>query len=378
MQASANANDVTAEGTASLAEPQRDLVVELRGISLDYGAHRVLDGFDLQVARGELVALLGPSGSGKTTVIRTLAGFLNPADGSVLVSGKDVTRVPPHKRGIGVVFQSYALFPHMTVADNLAYSMKVKRLGRTEIKRRCEELLELVQLQGQGGKKPSRLSGGQQQRVALARALAMDPEVLLLDEPLSNLDANLRRDVGAEMRRLQQKTGTTSIMVTHDRQEAFGMADRIAVLRDGRIEQLGTPRELYRNPHTRFMAEFVGEANLVSGKVVDIEAGTGVATVETALGVIRGVGAAEVGASVVLLIRPEDLSFGTQPMASTLRGAVRESFYYGSNLVVSVDVDGQVVSLVATGSSVAVPTAGEMVDVSVQVADCIVLPGEGP
>jgi putative spermidine/putrescine transport system ATP-binding protein len=375
MQLATNVSDVPAEELVAMAEQDRDTVVELRGITLDYGTHRVLEGFDLEVARGELVALLGPSGSGKTTVIRTLAGFLTPTEGSLLVGGHDVTRVPPHKRGIGVVFQSYALFPHMTVSQNLAYSMKVKRVGRTQIKRRCKELLELVRLEDQGTKKPGRLSGGQQQRVALARALAMDPEVLLLDEPLSNLDANLRRDVGAEIRRLQKETGTTSIMVTHDRQEAFGMADRIAVLRDGRIEQLGTPRELYRNPQTKFMAEFVGEANLIPGTVRDSDH-AGLVTVQTGIGLIRATGAATVGAQVTLLIRPEDLSVGEPESGSTFRGVIRESFYYGSNLVIDVDVDGQQVSVVSSGSSAVPPTAGQAVQLSASAEDCLVLPGE--
>ena len=353
-------------------------VVELRNITADYGSQQVLKDFDLTVARGELMALLGPSGSGKTTVLRTLAGFLTPSAGSVVLSRRDITHVPVHKRRIGVVFQSYALFPHMTVTQNLAYSMKVRKLGRNHIQRRCSELLELVRLQGLGDKKPGRLSGGQQQRVALARALAMDPEVLLLDEPLSNLDANLRRDVGAEIRRLQRDTGTTAIMVTHDRQEAFGMADRIAVLRDGRIEQLGSARELYRTPATRFMAEFVGEANLLDGEVGPPEGERPqYSTVTTRAGTFCARGSADPGDKVSLMFRPEDLRLGTDG-ENRMRGRVQGSFYFGSNLVVTVDVDGTPVSLVASGSSAVAPESGHTVDLSVSPDDCVVLPVERP
>lgn len=361
------------EGQQPMSEETRDSVVEFREISVDYGSHRVLDDFSLQVARGELVALLGPSGSGKTTAIRTLAGFLTPIEGTVLLSGRDVTHVPPHKRGVGVVFQSYALFPHMSVTDNLAYSLKVKGIGRVQIKRRCEELLELVRLQGLGDKKPGRLSGGQQQRVALARALAMDPDVLLLDEPLSNLDANLRRDVGEEIRRLQQSTGTTAILVTHDRQEAFGMADRIAVLRNGRIEQLGTPRDLYRRPATSFMAQFVGEANLIPAKVVEVDPTGGMLAVSTAMGTLRGSGTADLGSAVELLIRPEDLRFEDSAHGGTLQGTLRETFYYGSTLVASVEVAGQSLSVVSSGSGVTTPEPGQLVHLSVKDSDCVVI-----
>ncbi|RYF56436.1 MAG: ABC transporter ATP-binding protein [Comamonadaceae bacterium] len=354
-------------------------VVDLRGITLHYGDHVVLNAFDLQVNRGELIALLGPSGSGKTTVIRTVSGFLQPTYGSVFLNGEDVTDRPAHKRGVGVVFQSYALFPHMTVADNIAYPLKIRGAGKSEIKSRVAELLELVQLGNQGKKKPARLSGGQQQRVALARALAMSPDVLLLDEPLSNLDANLRREVGEEIRRLQKKTGTTAIMVTHDRQEAFGMADRIAVLRAGKIEQLGPPRELYRNPKTRFMAQFVGEANLVRGEVVDRRADTGAEqaglTVKTAIGQIQCRGVARVGETVDVLIRPEDLMItgAHEQSLNRITGSLEESFYYGNSLIGTVDASGQHLTLMSSGSSVTVPGRGEPVTVTVSPNNCLAL-----
>ncbi|KUF05781.1 ABC transporter ATP-binding protein [Leucobacter sp. G161] len=218
-----------------------DSALTLHQVSVDYGRTRVLHGVDLAVAQGELIALLGPSGSGKTTVIRTVAGFISPAEGEIRLHGSDLVNQSVHKRQIGMVFQSYALFPHMSVRENVAFSLRVQRKSASQIRARVDELIDLVQLNGHADKRPGSLSGGQQQRVALARALAMNPALLLLDEPLSNLDANLRKQVGEEIRRLQLQTGTTTIMVTHDRQEAFGMADRIAVLQGGRIQQLDNP-----------------------------------------------------------------------------------------------------------------------------------------
>ncbi|WP_202619326.1 ABC transporter ATP-binding protein [Ornithinimicrobium cavernae] len=361
------------------AEPGRPdtgagaVVVEFDGVTQSYGAHQVLHDFSLQVTRGELVALLGPSGSGKTTALRILAGFLTPDSGRVRLDGKDVTRTAPNKRGIGLVFQSYALFPHLTVEQNIAYPLKVQGTRREQVRTRVTELLELVRLDGQGHKKPARLSGGQQQRVALARALAMGPEVLLLDEPLSNLDANLRRDVGEEIRRLQQRTGTTAIMVTHDRQEAFGMADRIAVLRGGRIEQLGTPRELYTTPATPFMARFVGEANLIPGTVERSDGG--LAWVRTAAGTLPGRGQAVAGESAQLLVRPEDLHLvsGTED-GPRLQGRVVDTFYYGSSLVAEVETAGVVLTVDLPGSTPA-PAQESVVTLGYSPEVAVLVPG---
>ena len=379
MESSLAARVLGAEGRTSMNDRADDWVVDLRDVSLQFGEHLVLDGLGLRVERGELLALLGPSGSGKTTVIRTIAGFLNPSGGSVWLAGRDVTGVRPHKRGVGVVFQSYALFPHMTVAENLAYPLKVRKWGRQQIRSRCEELLALVRLEGHENNRPSRLSGGQQQRVALARALAMEPEVLLLDEPLSNLDANLRRDVGSEIRRLQKSTGTTAIMVTHDRQEAFGMADRIAVLNDGRVEQLGTPRELYRTPASRFMATFVGDANLLAGKVVDGQPEAGYVEVTTPLGQLHARGRAKLGDEVDILIRPEDLVVSASPTAPrSIVGEMIETAYFGDSVVARISVAGLTLTALTSGSSSAEPPAtGQRVYASVDRANCVVVPVPG-
>lgn len=352
--------------------------VSLSGVTVRYGRTTVLDALDLDIEHGEFVALLGPSGSGKTTVIRTIAGFIRPAHGSVRLADAEVTHLPPNKRNVGVVFQSYALFPHMSVNDNLAYPLKAKKVKRDVIAKRCKDLLELVQLPDVGEVRPGRLSGGQQQRVALARALAMEPELLLLDEPLSNLDANLRVDVGAEIRRLQQETGTTAIMVTHDRREAFAMADRIAVLRSGRIEQLGAPAEIYRRPNSRFMAEFVGDANFVDGTVQSCdEQGT---TVLTSLGPLVVPGAASVGARVDVLLRPEDLRLIGEPVPAAgpgelnITARVTRVSYFGSSIAMDVMAGDHPLSVVATGSVLDVPDVGGTVTVRARTTDCVLVP----
>lgn len=237
--------------------------LELGGISAGYGASRVLDGIDLSIAKGEFVALLGASGCGKTTLLRAIAGFVSPSAGSIKVAGRDVTRLPPDKRGMALVFQSYALWPHMTVAQNIGYGLKLKGHARPEIARRVGEMEKLLGLDGLGDRKPAQLSGGQRQRVALGRALAIDPEILLLDEPLSNLDARIRLTVRHEIRALQKRLGITAVHVTHDREEAMVMADRIVILDAGRIAQQGTPEAVYNRPASTFVAAFMGAENRV-------------------------------------------------------------------------------------------------------------------
>ena len=240
--------------------------VECAGIALAYGAHPVLRDVSLAVAPGEFFALLGPSGSGKTTLLRLIAGFSRPDRGRLLVDGRDVAGVPPHARNIGMVFQSYALWPHMTVYENVAFGLVERRIARTEIKRRVADALALVGLADYGARRPSQLSGGQQQRVALARTIVIEPQVLLLDEPLSNLDRKLREQMRLELKRLQRTLGITTIFVTHDQEEAMTTADRMAVLDAGVLQQVGTPRELFDTPANRFVAQFVGTTNLLPGR----------------------------------------------------------------------------------------------------------------
>ncbi|HSG65017.1 MAG TPA: ABC transporter ATP-binding protein [Gammaproteobacteria bacterium] len=228
-----------------------------------FGAVRALDGVSLEIAAGEFFALLGPSGSGKTTCLRMIAGFDQPTSGRILLDGEDVTGVPPYDRNVNTVFQDYALFPHMSVADNVAYALKVRRVRPDECRRRAGEMLALVRLDAYANRSPAQLSGGQKQRVALARALINQPKVLLLDEPLGALDLKLREEMQTELKRLQQRLGITFVYVTHDQGEALSMADRVAVFNEGRVEQLDTPRELYVRPRTAFVARFVGSANVV-------------------------------------------------------------------------------------------------------------------
>ncbi|NVM94298.1 ABC transporter ATP-binding protein [Arthrobacter wenxiniae] len=358
--------------TAMPVPTARETVLELRGVSVDYGSLRVLQDVNLSVGSGELIALLGPSGSGKTTIIRSIAGFIQPSGGEIVLRGNDLAAVAINRRNIGMVFQSYALFPHLSVAENIAYPLRVQKKGRAQIRSRVDELVDLVQLSGHAHKRPSGLSGGQQQRVALARALAMDPELLLLDEPLSNLDANLRREVGEEIRRLQQRTGTTAIMVTHDRQEAFGMADRIAVLRGGRIEQLDTPDAIYRRPATSFMASFVGDANLLSGKVLAVDSNGSVVTTDA--GPIRTNDIAAAGAEVTLLVRPEDIQLTpVDDKIGALVATVNETFYYGSSTVVQLTANGVSLQALVTGSLADRVHSGDQVALQMASADVVVV-----
>ena len=239
----------------------------LDGLSKRFDATVAVERVDLQVEQGELVALLGPSGCGKTTTLRMVAGFVPPSAGRVTIADRDVTALPPHARDTGMVFQSYALFPHMDVASNVAFGLEMRRVNRAERDRRVKEALRLVRLEGLADRLPRNLSGGQQQRVALARALVISPAVFLLDEPLSNLDAKLRGEVGAEIRELQNRLGLTTLMVTHDQDEALAMADRLLVMENGRMRQLGTAEELYERPANLFVAGFVGRCNLLPGAV---------------------------------------------------------------------------------------------------------------
>ncbi len=280
--------------------------VRLEGIVKWLGKTLVLRGVSLTVEPGEFFFVLGPSGCGKTTLLRVIAGFLFPEEGRISFGDRDVTTVPPHQRNAAMVFQHYALFPHMRVWDNVAYGLRVRKLPRAEIRQRISEALHLVRLDGFEWRYPLQLSGGQQQRVALARAIVVRPEVLLLDEPLSNLDAKLRAEMRGELKALQRQLGITTIYVTHDQKEALAMADRIAVMKDGQVMQVGSPMELYRRPANRFVAEFLGDANVWDGRVLAVFADG--AEVETPLGKLRCHPpdfAVQVGDPVWVMVRPE-------------------------------------------------------------------------
>ncbi|MEC4015173.1 ABC transporter ATP-binding protein [Streptomyces sp. H27-D2] len=302
-------------------------------VSVAYGKNVVLDGLDLTVEPGEVMALLGPSGSGKTTALRAVAGFVQPVSGRVLIGGRDMTGLPPHRRGIGMVVQQYALFPHMRVADNVAFGLKARKAPRGEIAGRVAEALEMTGMAAYARRYPRELSGGQQQRVAIARALATRPGVLLLDEPLSALDAQLRSGMLAELARLHRELPDVSILyVTHDQVEALTLADRIAVMDKARLQDCGTPQDLYRRPSTEFTASFVGNANLLPVTVGD----NGVTFAGTELSLATGEAAK--GASATLCVRPHLVGLGEGP--NTLRGSVAEVQWRGSTHRLFVDVAG--------------------------------------
>jgi iron(III) transport system ATP-binding protein len=296
-------------------------------------AVQALDNVDLKVAPGELFFLLGPSGCGKTTALRVLAGFVIPDQGTVRIAGERMTRVPPHLRGTGMVFQHYALWPHLSVFENVAYGLRVRKLKREEIRTRAREALRMVQMEDRAEDRPGVLSGGQQQRIALARALAVRPRVLLLDEPLSNLDAKLRGEMRSEIKRLHEQTRITTIYVTHDQKEAVTLADRVALMNAGRVVQVGTPRELYCRPVSRWVAEFLGEANFLPGTVVGVNA-WGEVEVFTALGVITASAPAapvKKEQRVTLMIRPESFVIpGPEPRPGTVvHGRVMRKVFLG-------------------------------------------------
>lgn len=297
-----------------------------------FGSVIALDRVDLAVRNGELLTILGPSGSGKTTLLRLVAGFAEPDAGRILLQGRDITYLPPAKRDIGMVFQNYALFPHMTVAENVAFPLQMRKTARDEIAKRVKWALGIVELGGYEERLPRQLSGGQQQRVAFARAIVFDPRILLLDEPFGALDRKLREQIQLEVRRLQQQLNLTSLFVTHDQEEALILSDRIAVMNGGRIEQLGTPHEIYEKPANRFVADFIGISNLFSGRVEGRDKNTiAVRGEDGKLFLVDSDTAADAGADAVVLVRPERLQLlkQTHDTENCIRGEVAEIVYLG-------------------------------------------------
>lgn len=327
--------------------------IRIENLVKSFGAARALDGVSLQIAAGEFVSILGPSGSGKSTVLMSIAGFLGPDSGRILIGDVDLTPIPAHRRNIGIVFQKYSLFPHMTVARNVAFPLRMRGWGRAKQTEAVREALERVQLSNLSDRYPSQLSGGQQQRVALARAIVFDPPLLLMDEPLGALDKKLREELQLEIKLLQQRLGITVLFVTHDQQEALAMSDRIAVMNDGRIEQIGSPAELYRQPQTEFVARFVGDSNMFSGRALE-DAGPGEpVAVDLGFAQFRATTAPasylQRGQSCNVIVRPESLRIDATDTDNQFEAKSLSVMFAGAQTQITVDLAGQRLVLNATG-----------------------------
>jgi len=363
--------------------------VEVRAVTKTYGSLTAVRDVTLEVARGEFFSILGPSGCGKTTILRMIAGFLEPTAGEILIGGRAMHGVPPHRRPTSLVFQHLALFPLMTVYDNIAFGLRMRKAAEAEIRRKVGEKLELITLQGYEAKLPHQLSGGEKQRVAIARSLVIEPTVLLLDEPLGALDLKLREHMKAELKAIQHRVRTTFIYITHDQGEALAMSDHVAVMSRGRLQQVGTPAVIYETPRTAFVAHFVGENNALAGRLVGEDGGH--AVVETAEGTFR-VGnplGLPVGASGLCFVRPEKLVFGDggPPGAAApnrLQGRVRELYYEGVIVKVRVALGSgrELQAAIPTVSGARLPAVGQAVGLGFAPSEAYVLPeeadGRGP
>ncbi|MCH8197001.1 MAG: ABC transporter ATP-binding protein [Proteobacteria bacterium] len=372
-----------ADGAARQADPEDGPIVRFAGVAKSYdGALYVVRNLDLDIHRGEFLTLLGPSGSGKTTTLMMLAGFEAPTHGEILLAGRPVTNVPPHKRNLGVVFQNYALFPHMTVAENVAFPLLARKMAKGDIPGRVERALEMVRLGQFGARRPAQLSGGQQQRIALARALVFEPELVLMDEPLGALDKQLREQMQIEIKHIHERLGVTVVYVTHDQSEALTMSDRIAVFDDGEIQQIADATTLYERPDNAFVAQFIGENNRFLGKVTAVDGKY--LTVETAGGDVieaLAVKAGAVGEATSLSLRPEraviDPAAGT--CANRFETRVEELIYLGDHTRVRVRVCGDDGFIVKVPNATGRPelALGQDITIGWEAEDCRALDAPG-
>lgn len=310
----------------------RNAIVEIKNVNKFYGENHIVKDLNLTVYEGEFLTLLGSSGCGKTTTLRMIGGFESQTDGEIILQGEEMGNKAPYDRNVNTVFQSYALFPHMSVYENVAYGLKIQKVPKAEIKKKVMEMLELVQLGGFEKRYPSQLSGGQKQRVAIARALINSPKVLLLDEPLGALDLKLRKQMQLELKRLQRKLNITFVYVTHDQEEALSMSDRVAIMHQGILQQVDVPYEIYENPKSRFVATFIGETNLFEGYVSDISGDEVAVTIES--GIVKGKASGfEKNEIIAISVRPERMQYSLEPVEGfTIQGRVREQVYIGSVL----------------------------------------------
>ncbi|HVA36564.1 MAG TPA: ABC transporter ATP-binding protein [Candidatus Dormibacteraeota bacterium] len=357
--------------------------LSLQGIVKRYAGRTVVDGVDLAVERSELMCILGPSGCGKTTLLGIVAGFVELDAGEIVVAGRSIGRVPPHRRNMGMVFQNYALFPHLTVEDNVAFGLRLRRASTLEIRRRVAAALALTRLGGFERRYPHQLSGGQQQRVAMARVLAIEPDVLLLDEPFSNLDAKLRREMRDEVRRIQKTTGITTIFVTHDQEEALAISDRVAVMRDGRIEQIDDCRSIYERPRTPFVASFMGESNRLGGIV---EAVDGDRAMLRCSGDVRASGLAphpplSLGQEALLFVRPERVLIapagGSTASDVVLTGTIEGLMYLGARTRIAVRTPVGPFNVEASDLPDHAMEVGRQITIGWQSRHAVVFPAEG-
>ncbi|MBB3655319.1 putative spermidine/putrescine transport system ATP-binding protein [Rhizobium sp. BK650] len=346
----------------------------LNNIQKSFGQVQVVKNFNMNIEKGEFVSFLGPSGCGKTTVLRMIAGFETPTGGTLTINGKDQSSLKPNQRNIGMVFQAYALFPNMTVHDNVAFGLKVAGAPKPEIDARVKEMLGLIKLDHLADRFPYQMSGGQQQRVALARALAVKPQVLLLDEPLSALDAKIRVSLREEIRQIQQSLGITTVFVTHDQEEALSISDRIVVMNAGKADQIGTPFEIYNTPATRFVASFVGTLNLIEAKVVDPDSNR-IQIGDQGVTLKQSVQAYKAGDTVQLALRPEAGSLAEGAHSDTaLTGQVVSAHFLGSVIRTRMNVGGNVISFDMFNSpGITPPSAGETVTLRFMAADLLVI-----
>ena len=362
-------------------------VVELANVTKRFGNFIAVDDVSFSIAKGDIVSLLGPSGCGKTTTLRMISGFEDPEEGQVRISGADMKGKRPYERNVGLLFQDYALFPHMTVSQNVAYGLKYRGFEAKGIPGRVSEMLELVKLTGFEGRRPGQLSGGQQQRVALARALAISPEVVLLDEPLSALDAKLRQELRLELKEILGAVGATTVVVTHDQEEAMSLGDSVIVMNQGRIMQQGMPTEIYANPSTKFVAEFIGRSNWFSGRFTTAK-GNGVACYETddglSINAVRPDNSSVADDGFELCVRPERINRLTASANATaresgqtvLRGQVRDIAHLGSDVHLVVNVSGRSMLVIEQFHGQALEHAGEEIEIAFRPKDCIVVPAD--
>jgi putative spermidine/putrescine transport system ATP-binding protein len=359
---------------------QSEAAVRFDAVTKRFGDVVALNDVSLDIGRGEFMTLLGPSGCGKTTLLRLAAGFLGPDAGSIAIDGKCVNEVPTYKREIGMMFQNYALFPHMSVADNIAYGLKTRHVPRQECRKRVGDVMALVKLAGMEDRKPRQLSGGQQQRVALARALVINPTVLLLDEPFSALDKNLRAAMQVELREIQRTLGLTTIFVTHDQSEALSLSDRMAVMSEGKIRQLGTPLDVYRVPRDRFVASFVGDTNRLRGQLVSVDATSavialGAAQVKVPAEPFSGRGTSS---AVDLFVRPEQLRLVNSAEPCAMTGRVAAQVYQGGHVDLQIDCSGHDRLLLRSAGDQALMRwpLGTEVGIAIDAEGCTAFPAE--